>query len=145
MKKIAFIGLLALFFFPSFAFADETIDFGTSPNDNWNGISTDSSQGHYYAEPFTPSANADHITASVSVIKSDNPSHNVKFELRSDSSGSPSGTVLGSATVPVSSISSTNCNSPSVLTFPTVDVSLSLGVQYWWVITQDIVPTGITD
>jgi len=116
---------------PAFA---ETITWSSSTNDFDNLGVTSIKQA---AEPFTPSANSSAavVQAALSTGAS-NPGDDLVVSIETDNSNSPSGTVLGTATLVNGSIQASPC-STGVLTFPTVSgLSLTAGTKYWAVFSR---------
>jgi len=125
---------LVLFFFPAFAFADELINFEPTPSDNTAIGFMGGSNGQMSARAFVPSTDVSSFSPTLCLgIGSGAPSDDVLVEVRSDSGGSPSSTILGTVTVANADVPG-SCSVPVAL--GTSSVSLSSSVQYWLVVER---------
>ncbi len=132
MKKLLPILALAFLLNPLLVFADETINFAGSQNDN-TAFGLDVPNDQRSARSFTPSGNDGTATLTVSLFKNGTPGDNVVVQIQADVAGSPSGVSLGSASIAASSLTTSCAN----YTFPAIS-SLALlgGIKYWLVLTR---------
>jgi len=135
-KKIARVfGPLAIimFFLPTVAFANETINFTTDRTDyhQFSVAATVDARGRV----FTPSGNADTVEVNLQLLKISGSGGNVVISVNTTSAGVPTDTVLGSITVSYDSLANPNggspyCNTPATNYGSITGLSLVSGTAY---------------
>lgn len=127
--------LVALIFFPFSALA-ETITFGTSDNAAF-GFGRNDGGTTMHAQSFIPASDADSASVTLHQAREGSSlSGTVSVSIESDSSGVPSGSVLGSASLPASTLNGDGgaytCASHTTMAYPSISgLSLVGGTKYW--------------
>jgi len=128
--------LVCLFVAPPLSHADETINWGSTENDNL--IYARSGDVLYGAQYFTPSGNAGSAAVTLKQARGSTFPDGVAMTLtiEGDNAGAPDGVALGSTSVLSTglNVTSGNCNGQTVL-YPTISgLSLVSGTKYWVVV-----------
>lgn len=135
MKRIIF---LFLFLLPSFAFADETITLGTV--NDYGVLFGRSSDIGRIATPFSPTGSANTVIAHIPMrYYAGGYMDDVTVSIETNLGSSPSGTVLGTASIPSSSIPIGGyCDPVTDIQDVTISgLTLSPSTQYWIVVDRN--------